>query len=165
MTHVLIAVDDSDHSLRAAQVAYQLFGDNADYTVVSVSDQSSMIWGGDTLMWGVAYPVMLAPSGLIGVTPLDGTDSTPAAREATTAAVEGAMHVAIDVAERADIPEPQVVGDVGDPATAILNAAKHHGADVIVIGTHERSWFEKLMSPSVVGSVLKDAQIPVLIAR
>ena len=73
--------------------------------------------------------------------------------------------MARDVAAEADIPNPQVVGEVGDPATAIINAAHHHNADVIVIGSHERSWFSKLFTPSVRGAVVREADIPVLIAR
>jgi nucleotide-binding universal stress UspA family protein len=164
MTHVLIAVDDTEHSLRAARTAYRLFGSLATYTVVSVSDQPTMLWGGDTLMWGVPYPLMVAPTGVVGVaTP--GTATTGSERAATAAAVDEAMQVALDVAERAEIPEPQVVGETGDPAAAILEAARHHHADVIVIGSHERSWFARLMSPSVAGALVKEAEIPVLLAR
>jgi nucleotide-binding universal stress UspA family protein len=164
MTQVLIAVDDSEHSLHAARIAYELFGDTASYTVVNVTDQNAMMWGGDSLMWGVGYPVMLAPEGLIGVAPptAGAANGTPSV---DTASIDAAMHVALDVATEADIPNPQVVGEVGDPAQAIVHAARHHQADVIVIGSHERSWFSRLLSPSVSGSVVKDADVPVLIAR
>ncbi|MEY2552655.1 MAG: hypothetical protein QOC57_515, partial [Ilumatobacteraceae bacterium] len=67
MTQVLIAVDESEQSLHTAKAAYDLFGATASYTVVNVADESPMIWGGDALMWGVGYPVMMAPSGLVGV--------------------------------------------------------------------------------------------------
>jgi nucleotide-binding universal stress UspA family protein len=161
MTHVLIAVDDTEHSLRAARAAYQLFGQDADYTVVSVSDQPTMMWGGDSLMWGVPYPMTMAPSGLVGVAAAGTGDE----RALAAAAVDDAIQVALDVAGRADIPHPQVVGEVGDPAAAILQAARHHRADVIVIGSHERNWFARLMSPSVADSVVKESSVPVLIAR
>jgi nucleotide-binding universal stress UspA family protein len=171
MTQVLIAVDDSEHSLNAARVAYKLFGDDATYTVVNVADQSPMMWGGDALMWGVGYPVMMAPSGLavradgeesVGPTPADGTTLVAAVDNAT---IEAAMQVALDVATEAELPNPQVVGEVGDPALAIIEAARHHQADVIVIGSHDRNWITRLFIPSVTGSVVRDAEIPVLIAR
>jgi nucleotide-binding universal stress UspA family protein len=164
MTQVLIAVDDTEHSLHAARVAYELFGDTASYTVVNVTDQNAMMWGGDSLMWGVGYPVMMAPEGLIGVAP-PSTGADPATASADTAPIDSAMRVALDVATEADIPNPQVVGEVGDPAQAIVEAAHHHQADVIVIGSHDRSWFSRLLNPSVSGSVMRDADIPVLIAR
>lgn len=164
MTQVLIAVDDSEHSLHAARIAYELFGDSASYTVVNVTDQNAMMWGGDSLMWGVGYPVMMAPEGLIGVAaPTAGAGSGSVGVD--TASIDAALQVALDVANEADLPNPQVVGDAGDPAQAIIEAARHHQADVIVIGSHERSWFSRLLAPSVGGSVVKDADVPVLIAR
>lgn len=162
MTQVLIAVDDSEHSLHAARIAYELFGDSAAYTVVNVTDQNAMVWGGDSLMWGVGYPVMMAPEGLIGVAP---PSAVAGGTSVDTASIDAAMQVALDVATEADLPSPQVVGDAGDPAQAIIEAARHHQADVIVIGSHERSWFSRLLTPSVSGSVVKDADVPVLIAR
>ncbi len=166
MTQVLIAVDDSESSVNAARVAYTLFGDSASYTVVNVADQSPMMWGGDSLIWGVGYPIVMAPAGVVGLDreqAHSGTDS--ANSELDSASIEAAMHVAQDVASQADLPDPQVVGEVGDPAFAIIAAAHHHQADVIVIGSHDRSWFSRLFIPSVAGTVLRDADIPVLIAR
>lgn len=163
MTQVLIAVDDTERALHVARVAYDLFGDTAAYTVVNVTDQSPMVWGGDSLMWGVGYPVSMAPSGLLGVAPPGGEGTTAA--DLHTAPIEAAIKVAQEVAEEADLPSPQVVGESGDPAQAIIDAARHHQADVIVVGSPERSWFSKLFAPSVTGAVLKEAAIPVLIAR
>ncbi len=65
MTQVLIAVDESESSVDTARVAYALFGDSATYIVVSVADQSPMLWGGDSLIWGVGYPIVMAPSGVV----------------------------------------------------------------------------------------------------
>lgn len=163
MTQVLIAVDDTQHSLHVARVAYDLFGNTAAYTVVNVTDQSPMIWGGDSLMWGVGYPVLMAPSGVLGVAPGDGVNGQPTDLDA--APIEAAIQVAQEVATEAELPNPQVVGESGDPAQAILNAARHHQADVIVVGSHDRSWFSNLFVPSVTGAVVRDADVPVLIAR
>ena len=164
MTQVLIAVDESEQSLNAARVAYDLFGDSATYTVVNVAGQSPMMWGGDSLMWGVGYPVLMAPSGLVGVGPAPTSAGAPAT-EVDSTPLDAAMQVALDVATEADLPNPQVVGEVGDPAQAILEAARHHQADVIVIGSHDRNWITRLFIPSVTGTVVKDAEIPVLIVR
>ena len=164
MTQVLIAVDDSEQSVNAARVAFNLFGESATYTVVNVTDQSMMMWGGDSLMWGVGYPVLMAPSGLIAAAPpIAGGGAAPA--DTGGAPIETAMKIALDVATEADLPNPQVVGEVGDPAHAILEAALHHKADVIVVGTHDRSWLTRLFVPSVTGSVVRDAEVPVLVVR
>ncbi len=176
MTQVLIAVDDSESSIRTARIAYELFGDSAHYTVVNVADQSPMIWGGDALIWGIGYPIVMAPSGVVelaphksgpGTSPSQGespSDEPPAA-EVDNAPIDAAIQVALDVATEADLPNPQVVGEVGDPASAIIAAAHHHQADVIVVGSHDRSWFSRLLVPSTAGTVVRDADIPVLIAR
>ena len=164
MTQVLIAVDDSETSINTARAAYKLFGDSASYTVVNVADQTPMMWAGDPMLWGVGYPVLIAPSGVVAPydASLGGASDEPVVDGAS---IDAAIQVARDVATEAHIPDPQVVGEVGDPATAILAAAKYHRADVIVVGSHERNWFSRLFSPSVAGTVVKEAQVPVLIAR
>lgn len=165
MTQVLIAVDDSETSVKTARTAYALFGDAATYTVVNVADQSPMIWGGDALVWGIGYPIVMAPSGVVEVDHAGAGSSSDVAAEVDSAPIDAAIEVARGVASEADLPNPQVVGEVGDPATAIITAAHHHQSDVIVIGSHDRSWFSKLLTPSVGGAVVRDADIPVLITH
>jgi nucleotide-binding universal stress UspA family protein len=166
MTQVLIAVDDSESSVKTARTAYALFGDGATYTVVSVADQSPMMWGGDAMVWGIGYPMVMAPTGPTRGAPAGSaptSDGTEAAVD--NAPIDAAIQVAHDVASEAHLPNPQVVGEVGDPATAIIAAAHHHQADVIVVGSHDRSWFSKLLMPSTSGAVVREADIPVLITR
>jgi nucleotide-binding universal stress UspA family protein len=52
----------------------------------------------------------------------------------------------------------------GDPATVIVHTAHQLSADVIVIGTRERSSVERLMG-SVSDSVIRHAESPVLVVR
>jgi nucleotide-binding universal stress UspA family protein len=176
MTQVLIAVDDSESGIKTARIAHSLFGDDATYIVVNVADEVPMMWGADSLEWGVGYPVVMGPSGVVdpvvarppGPTKggaRDSADEDAAAVDLDSAPIDAAMQVARGVAAEADIPNPQVVGEVGDPATAILTAAHHHKADVIVIGSHDRGWFSKLFTPSVSGALVREADVPVLIAR
>jgi nucleotide-binding universal stress UspA family protein len=51
----------------------------------------------------------------------------------------------------------------GDPAEMILLHAQSFGADVIVMGTHQRSGFERLRAGSVSNRVLAGATVPVLV--
>ena len=51
---------------------------------------------------------------------------------------------------------------VGDPAGEIVKTARRARADLIVMGTHGLSGFQKLMLGSVTGRVLKTAPLPVL---
>jgi nucleotide-binding universal stress UspA family protein len=165
MTQVLIAVDDSESSVKTARIAYKLFGESASYTVVSVADRSPLIWGGDALVWGIGYPVMMDPSGAVGMAARSAPAKDASAAEVDNAPIEAAIQVAKDVADEAHIPNPQVVGEVGDPATAIIAAAHHHQADVIVVGSHDRSWFSRLLVPSTTGAVVRETDIPVLITH
>jgi nucleotide-binding universal stress UspA family protein len=52
----------------------------------------------------------------------------------------------------------------GTPHDVILQCAADYGADVIVIGTHQRHGFEKLLLGSVGEKVLREAHCPVFIA-
>jgi nucleotide-binding universal stress UspA family protein len=163
MTHVLIAVDDSETSLAAAQAAYRLFGESAQYTVVNVADDAPLIWGNDALQYGMVYPLSIPGAGVVGAVPFvvrKPDDNGPAADR-----VDVAEQTAEDVAVKAGLTDAQSVGETGDPADAIIAAARTYGADVIVVGSHERGWFKRLLGPSVSGAVVRDADVPVLVAR
>lgn len=53
----------------------------------------------------------------------------------------------------------------GKPTDSIVAAASERQADLIVVGTHGRKGLERLFSGSVAESVLRSAQIPVLIVH
>lgn len=50
----------------------------------------------------------------------------------------------------------------GDPATAIVEAAEKEEADLIVMGTHGRTGFTRLLMGSVAETVVRRAKCPVL---
>src|SRR5215211_6813743 len=63
MTRVLVAVDDSESSVHAAETAHRLFGDDAEYLAVNVTnivDLASIPWYGAG--WGSPYA---APYGAV----------------------------------------------------------------------------------------------------
>lgn len=160
---VLIAVDDSETSVRAAQTAYRLFGDDARYTVINVATNQSVLWGEDALQSGMVYPLAVPGAGYVGGIPFQVVDGDP--EQAARDRIEEAERRADDIAREAGIPAAEPVGETGDAATAIVDAARDHRADVIVVGTHERNWFARLFTGSVANAVAKDADVPVLIAR
>jgi nucleotide-binding universal stress UspA family protein len=143
MTKVLIAADSSENSLTVAKRAVALFGEQCEYLVVNV-DRSMT----DAVTWGAAYPLAM---------PL------PTAAE-DAAALERATSIATEVAE-ATVPDAEAIGDVGDPASAIISAAHEHHVDVIVVGSHTHSWFSRLFTGSVSNEVLREADIPVLVMK
>lgn len=53
----------------------------------------------------------------------------------------------------------------GDPRNVILATAEELGADLIVMGTHGRHGFSRLMLGSVAESVARTASCPVLLVR
>jgi nucleotide-binding universal stress UspA family protein len=144
MTKVLIAADSSDHSVAAARAALALFGDAAEYLVVNV-DQSM----NDAMAWGASYPLVM---------PLPAPTDDPSA-------LQRAEDVATDVASSASLPAAESIGDVGDPAYAIMQAAHEHQVDVIVVGSHTHSWFSRLFTGSVSDDLLRETDIPVLVVK
>jgi nucleotide-binding universal stress UspA family protein len=53
----------------------------------------------------------------------------------------------------------------GDPATVITETAQETAADLIVMGTHGRTGFSRIMMGSVAEEVLRHASCPVLTVR
>jgi nucleotide-binding universal stress UspA family protein len=53
----------------------------------------------------------------------------------------------------------------GDPADQIIRAARAHHTDLIVVGTHGRRGFSKMMLGSVAEHVLRTAPCPVVTVR
>ena len=52
-----------------------------------------------------------------------------------------------------------------DAATAIVEAARAHGCDLIVMGSHGRRGLGRLLAGSVTQAVLVDAPVPVMVLR
>jgi nucleotide-binding universal stress UspA family protein len=149
---VLLAVDDSESSVRAARTAHDLFGDDAEYSVISVASTTPLMWGEDVMGWGVAYTLALPPPGHVGTTPF------------VLQQIDSAAQTARDIAAEADVPVAHVVGDEGDAAHAIVKAAHEFGIDVIVVGSSDRSWFSRLVMPSTAAALMRESDIPVLVA-
>ncbi len=169
MTRVLIAADDSDVSVGAARTARSLFGDDADYLVVNVAETPALAWGEDSMMWGYAYPMAVPPlAGAAGGPPLVVRPAPPPASSDVPpppSSVDVAEQAAESVAQAAGLAEATAIGEVGEASHAILEAAELHDVDVIVVGSHERGWFSRLLSGSVSTSVAKRSPVPVLVVH
>ena len=57
------------------------------------------------------------------------------------------------------------VATAGDPASAIVELAEERGADLIVVGTREPGFFERILGQSVSGDVTHQARCDVLIVH
>ena len=80
----------------------------------------------------------------------------PMPREQVIEEVRRAMDVP------ANAPNAVVVADSGDASTAIVDHAVSTRADLIVMGTHGRRGFKRLLLGSVTETVLREAPCPVL---
>ena len=160
MIKVLIAVDDTDESAEAAALARRLFGDQAEYLAINVFEHPLPIeprssWPeGRPVTWGAVWPYSAGPDAPVG------GDEVP-----EISAHDVAESHARDAAERAGLDEAELIGEVGDPADAILGAADEHDVDVVVVGSHRRSWLSRLLSHPVSAEVVKRANVPVLVAK
>jgi len=68
------------------------------------------------------------------------------------------------IALDARVPVRQVV-EIGPAVSTVLEVAAREGADLLVLGTHGRTGFAKLMLGSVTERIVRQASIPVLTVR
>ena len=61
--------------------------------------------------------------------------------------------------------EADIVLGVGDPAEAIVQLAEERGADLIVVGTREPGFWDRLLGHSVSAAVQRHARCDVLIVH
>lgn len=141
--NVLIAVDDSTESREAVSAAFRFFGSDADYSLISVGERPTVFIGG--------YGAAAMP--------------TAADLEMQLDAVELTARHAVSTAQ-ADLPDgAQIDVEVGDPARAICEYAEEHASDVVVIGSHDRHFWERIFDPSVGRYLIDHAPCPVLVVR
>ncbi|GGJ88918.1 universal stress protein UspA [Lentibacillus kapialis] len=57
------------------------------------------------------------------------------------------------------------VHKVGHPSTTICDVAKEKNADIIIVGSHGRGFFDRSLLGSVAHAVLNRTELPVLVAR
>jgi nucleotide-binding universal stress UspA family protein len=144
---ILLAVDDSQPSYEAAAVVSEWFP--ADSTVVALHVGSSVPTS------AIAAPVEAAGFGYPAVAlPLLRSERRRIYLEAR------------EVAERAAaIARGDARAEAGDPAQKIIEVASEIDADLIVIGTGDRSWLSRVITPSVSDEVVHNAPCPVLVVR
>ncbi len=150
MTRVLIAVDGSPLDRVLAHRALQLFGPDAAYVVVNVSDRH--------------VPLSVVPLAYGAASALSAPEISRLATLDDGAAA-AADHVAEDAAHEAGLDDAVTIGEIGDPVAVVLSAAEAHAAEVIVVGTKDRGWFSRLMDPSVSHAITRLAGTPVLVVR
>lgn len=134
---ILVALDDSAISARAAREAARLFPDR-DFHVINVS-RVVVPWV--TADYGTVYPLHLAEL------PVDGLTEDALAERVERAGIESAEMVLVE----------------GDPAEMICAAAEALDVDVVVVGSHDKGVLRRLMDPSVAHAVVQGTYRPVLV--
>lgn len=134
---ILIAVDGSSLSLRAAELGNSLSQKlNADIALVHVINSTPVIGAGEVDMSSQQIMEELGKEG------------------------KELMNKTVEHLGNGKIPE---FFANGKPHEEILKTAKEWGADIIVIGTHGRSGIKRLLMGSVAENVLRHSKCPVLI--
>jgi nucleotide-binding universal stress UspA family protein len=156
MTIVLLGVDESEESLGAARQARRLFGADATYLAVYVSE-TAPAWTAVPTAWGSVYPYpYAAPYPLVEDELADSQSDRPVREDARDTAEQLAGEAGVDAAA--------AVGEIGDPAEAILSAAERHNVDVIVVGATHKGWWRRLLEGSVSQDLVRRSNRPVLVA-
>ena len=138
---ILCPIDFSDHSRRALDHA------------VTIAR-----WYESTIT--VLHVCPTVPPAAFGLEspPPRGAILTPAERERLTTA----MARFVEASNTPEIPIEIVIGQSSATASEILKEASAMRADLLVIGTHGRSGFDRLVLGSVTEKVLRKANCPVL---
>lgn len=142
---LLIGVDDSSESRHAIDVAFGFFGSHVEYTVASVGETRPLF-----------------SSAYAGGTFVSATDLTDRFDIAERVAHERAQQAAESLPEDADV---DVDVAVGHPGTALCNLASELGADAIIIGSHDKNAWERLLKPSTGRYLIDHAPCPVIVVR
>lgn len=136
---ILIAIDDSAFSLRAAEAGFTLAqSTGAEVALVFVVNRSKQVVNAD-----------------IGIT----------AAESRNILLQEADKT-IDQFIRMFGHQSRVYRFTPDglPEKEIVNMAREWGADLIVLGTHARSGLQRILTGSVAEYVIRHARVPVMVA-
>jgi nucleotide-binding universal stress UspA family protein len=145
---ILLAVHDSDTSRRTARAVRDLFP-SAEILAIDVADRP-LQWIAPGIGYGVVFPAFPALGD-------DGHD----VREVEVR--RGAREQAAQVMDDSGVEDVRTIGAMGDPVTAILNAAKDHDVDAIAVGGDGGGLLDRLLDRSVARALLDDADRPVLV--
>lgn len=140
---ILIAVDASAESREAVHAAHRFFGEDAEYHLISVGDSPAPFVG--------AYDAGM------GATAADLAAFFDAAEQSAAWAAEEAKEQYPDVAD--------IDVEVGHAGRLICQHGAEIGSDVVVIGSHDRGFWERIFDPSVGKYLIDHSPCPVLVVR
>ena len=143
--HILVATDGSEASEHAAALAASLARTHgAQITAVYVVDPYPYLGVGESNPYGF--------------------ESYMAAARQVAASTHNKV-AALCAAEKPEVKMQASMVEGVSVTAGILQSAKDHGADLIVIGSHGRSGIRRLMLGSVSNKIVAESHIPVLVTR
>jgi|ERR671922_1130400 nucleotide-binding universal stress UspA family protein len=148
MQHILVAVDETEASRRAAEFVDALFGGRDDVSIVAVNVARVPVdW------------MPPAPYGGIYAWPFTVGGERAAVDEAV--AREEAKGRAVATAQAPHDAEVEVV--LGEAVEAIERAAEDENADLVVVGSNDKSFLQRLLGGSVSQELARHPTRPLLI--
>lgn len=138
ISRILLAVDDSEFSVQAANAANGLAKTlNAHVAIITVIDPALVAIGADTVVY-----------------PIEQMGELKEAAEKLIATVKGRLD--------ASVTTDDFIAE-GKPSDEIVFVANKWGADLIIIGTHGRTGLKHLIMGSVAENVIRHSKVPVLV--
>ena len=142
-SHILIAIDGSEHAARAAEQALFLARSlNARVTAVSVIPPWAKVAGYDAIWY---------------------TDTLY--KERAHATSEHYLQEVRQAAKEHAVPLETTVVEADQPHLGILETAQKLDCDLVVMGSHGRSGLSAVLLGSVTSKVLTHGSLPVLVCR
>jgi nucleotide-binding universal stress UspA family protein len=148
---ILVALDDSEASQRAAQFVNEFFA-GSEHEVIGLNVSPAPVPWIPPVGYGEVYAFPAAPAGV--ATPED-------ARAAEAQAEETAAHTVEEVGLEAD----ERYSAIGEVVGEICRAALDHDVDLIVVGSHDKGAFKRFLTGSVSTTLVHEAPRPVLVVR
>jgi nucleotide-binding universal stress UspA family protein len=145
---ILIGIDDSKYSRHATEYGFELaHAFKSAVALVHIVEPVIMPQSNDPSLLGAFVPDLGAEN--IAVERIQEEQSKKLLASTTEAFGEG-----LEVTQ---------FSELGATADTIINCAVQFKADLIVVGTHKRSGFDRFLMGSVAEDVLRHSPVPVLI--
>lgn len=149
MKKILIALDYDPSAQKVAETGYQLAKQmNAEVLLIHVLAETSYYMP-------LEYATVMGFTGIPQGSMLESIDSDSLIKGATSFLESSKKHLADDAIDTMVVE--------GNFAEAILKTAESENASIIVVGSHSRSAFEKILTGSVTEKLLHDSTLPLFI--
>jgi nucleotide-binding universal stress UspA family protein len=149
---ILVALDESEASAHAAEFVNSFFSDRDEYEILALNVASIPVpWVDAGIGYAGVYPYSY--SGPYG----PGTDAD-VITEVELARGEEAI-------EASGVASGEHIVEFGEPVSAISAAAVDHDVDLIVVGSHDKGFFKRVLVGSVSEGLVRKAPRPVLVVR